>query len=184
MTPPAPTTLAALDDIMEDLILRFSSLFMDPTGMPLAWPHNHHIWLLPGTLPVAVRPYRYEHAQKVELESQCQELLRQGVIRPHSSVFSAPVILVKKGDDSWRMCVDYRALNRKMIKHKYPIPVLEELLDELRGAIFFTKLDLRSGYHQVRMNDDDVEKTAFRTHEGLFKFLVMPFGLPNAPMTF
>jgi hypothetical protein len=165
---PAPTTLAALDDVMGDLLLRFSSLFAEPTGMPPARPRNHHIRLLPETLPVAVRPYRYAHAQKAKLESQCQEFLRQGVIRPSSSTFSAPVILVKKSDDSWRMCVDYCALNSKSIKDKYPIPVVEELLDELWGAIFFTKLDLCSGYHQVRMNDDDVEKTAFRTHEGLF----------------
>jgi hypothetical protein len=182
--PPTTAMVATADNIMEDLLLRFEGLFSEPTGLPSERQRCHHIRLLPGTAPVAVRPYRYAHTQKAELERQCQDMLRQGVIRASSSAFSASMLLVRKADSSWRFCVDYRALNSRTVKDKYPIPVVEELLNEPCGAVFFTKLDLRSGYHQVRMNADDIEKTAFRTHEGLFEFLVMPFGLANAPATF
>jgi hypothetical protein len=139
---------------------------------------------VPGTAPVVVQPYRYAHAQKTELERQCANMLHQGIIRHNSSSFSMLVLLVRKSDDSWRLCVDYRALNAKTVKDRFPIPVVEELFDELRRAKFFTKLNLRSGYHQVRMHPDDMEKTAFRMHQGLFEFLVMSFGLTNASATF
>jgi hypothetical protein len=171
-------------NLMESLLLDFSDIFEEPRGLPPQRHHDHRIHLLPGTTPVAVHPYWYPQLLKDEVERQCADMLEQDIIRTSTSPFSSPVLLVKKADGTWRFCVDYKALNNKTVKDKFPIPVVDELLDELRSAKFSTKIDLHNGYHQVRMHPDDIAKTTFRTRQGHFEFTVMPFGLTNAPTTF
>jgi hypothetical protein len=171
---------AAIQEILD----RFSSVFEDPKVLPPHRQFDHAIHTLPEVAPVNSKPYRYAPFQKTEIERQVKEMLAAGLIVPSMSPFASPVLLVKKKDGTWRFCIDYRRLNSVTVKSKFPMPIVDELLDELAGSRFFSKLDLRSGYHQIRMVEADELKTAFKTHHGQFQFRVMPFGLTNAPATF
>ena len=145
---------------------------------------QHQIEIEPGSKPPYRPPYRLGPAEQDELEEQIKDLLAQGFIRPSCSPYGAPVLFVPKKDGRWRMCIDYRALNKQTIKDRYPLPRIDLLLDRLGQAKVFSKLDLAQGYHQIAMTEDSIEKTAFCTNLGQWEYLVMPFGLCNAPSTF
>ncbi|GKA56752.1 reverse transcriptase [Tanacetum coccineum] len=162
----------------------FEDVFALPTELPPQRTHDHKIPLVPNTPPINIRPYRHPLSQNDAIEVMVKELMDSGVIRASHNSFSSPIVMVKKKDGPWRMCVDYRQLNKYTVKDKFPKLVIEELMDELGGFAVFFKLDLRSRYHQITMNEEDIGKTAFRTHESHYEFLVMPFGLTNAPSTF
>jgi hypothetical protein len=177
-TPPVPQDLQAL-------LSKHQMVFSTPQGLPPSrGVHDHSIPLVPKSLPPNIRLYRHPFSQKNEIEKMVQELLNACVIHPSTIPYSSPVVMVLKKEGSWRMCPDFCALNKLTIKDKFPIPVIDDLLDELSGTQFFTKLDLHSGYHQIHMKEADIPKMAFQTHEGHYEFLVMPFGLCNAPSTF
>ena len=156
----------------------------DLYGLPPQRQVEFRIDLVPGATPVAKSPYRLAPTEMKEMSLQLQELQGKGFIRPSHSPWGAPVLFVKKKDGSMRMCIDYRELNKLTIKNRYPLPRIDDLFDQLQGAKYFSKIDLRSGYHQLRVQEDDIPKTAFRTSYGHFEFTVMPFGLTNAPAVF
>ncbi|XP_066373668.1 uncharacterized protein [Miscanthus floridulus] len=169
---------------ISQLLQDFQSVFQPPAGYPPPRNYEHDIPLLPGATPVLVHPYRYPPAVKDEIERQITEMLNSGIIQHSQSPFSSSVLLVKKKDGTFWFCVDFRQLNAITVKTKYPVPVIEELLDELHGASWFTSLDLAAGYHQIRLKPGEEVKTAFQTHMGHYEFRVMAFGLSGAPATF
>ncbi|KAL4334296.1 hypothetical protein GQ457_07G004020 [Hibiscus cannabinus] len=134
--------------------------------------------------PVSISPYRMAPKELKELKTQLQELLDRGFIRPSTSPWGAPMLFVKKKDKSLRMCIDYRQLNKLIVKNNYPLPRIDDLFDQLKGATVFSKIDLRSRYYQLKVREQDVLKTAFRTRYGYYEFLVIPFSLTNAPTAF
>ncbi|KAD6454277.1 hypothetical protein E3N88_08983 [Mikania micrantha] len=167
------------------IVRDFPEVFPDELpGLPPVRQVEFRIDLIPGAAPIAKTPYRLAPSEMQELSSQLQELLDQGFIRPSFSPWGAPILFVKKKDGSFRMCIDYRELNKVTIKNRYPLPRIDDLFDQLQGSRHFSKIDLRSGYHQLRIHEDDIPKTAFRTRYGHYEFLVMPFGLTNAPAVF
>ncbi|GJU06561.1 putative reverse transcriptase domain-containing protein [Tanacetum coccineum] len=156
----------------------------DLSGLPPTRQVEFQIDLVPGAAPVARAPYRLAPSEMKELSEQLKELSDKGFIRPSSSPWGAPVLFVKKKDGSFRMCIDYRELNKLTVKNRYPLPRIDDLFDQLQGSSVYSKIDLRSGYHQLRVREEDIPKTAFRTRYGHYEFQVMPFGLTNAPAVF
>lgn len=152
--------------------------------MPPERQGDHRIPLLEGAQPFCLRPYRYNPAQKTEIETQIKEMLDKGWIKLSTSPFSSPALLVHKTTGDWRLCVDYRRLNALTTKNKYPLPLIEDLLDELHGAQWFTSLALCSGFHQIRMAQGEEYKTAFQTHHDHFEYNVMPYGVTGGPPMF
>ncbi|MCO5554859.1 hypothetical protein L7F22_008395 [Adiantum nelumboides] len=164
-----------------------SDVFIDdiPGGLPPKRGDDAHaIELIPGSSPPNKLPYRVSQAQQEEIMRQVNKLVEKGMVRPSSSPFCSPVLLVHKKDGTYRMCVDYRALNKITIKNKFPVPRIEDLFDKLQGSTYFSRIDLKSGYHQIRIVNEDILKTAFCTTFGIYEYLVMPFGLTNALATF
>ncbi len=151
-------------------------------GMPPDRDVEFLIDLLPGSGPIAKRPYKMSVDELKELKKQLGEQLQKGFIQPSSSSWGAPVLFVEKKDRSQRLCIDYRSLNEVTIKNKYPLPHIDVLFDQLVRAKVFSKIDLRSGYHQIKIRASDISKTAFSTRYGLYEFLMMSFGLTTKIM--
>nr|GEZ45187.1 retrotransposon protein, putative, Ty3-gypsy subclass [Tanacetum cinerariifolium] len=172
---------------LEDLLVvqEFPEVFPeDLLGIPPTQQVEYQIDLIPGAAPVARAPYRLAPSKMKELAEQLQKLTDKGFIRPSSSPWGAPVLFVKKKDGSFWMCIDYRELNKLTVRNRYPHPRIDDLFDQLQGSSIYSKIDLRSGYHQLRVREEDIPKTAFRTRYGHYEFQVMPFGLTNAPAVF
>ena len=177
------TTPSSVEEVR--VVRHFLDVFPDDlSGLPPVRDVEFTIDLLPGTDPISLVLYRMTPAELRELKIQLQELVDKGFIQPSVSPWGAPVLFVRKKDGTLRLCIDYRQLNRVTIKNRYPLPRIDDLFDQMRGARVFSKIDLRFGYYQLKIRNDDVPKMAFRTRYGHYEFLVMPFGITNAPATF
>lgn len=181
-----PDRVVAIPDTMRGLLEQYADVMPKelPDGLPPKREIEHRIELEPGARAPAKAPYRMSPKELTELKIQLGELLESGKIRPSIAPYGAPVLFQEKADGSLRLCVDYRGLNKVTIKNKYPVPLIADLFDRLSRARVFTKLDLRSGYWQVRIAPEDVPKTTMVMRYGSYEFLVMPFGITNAPATF
>ncbi|GJT12473.1 putative reverse transcriptase domain-containing protein [Tanacetum coccineum] len=184
VTTSKPQTLDEAINIAQRLMDQVTKHDPNLPGLPPVRQVEFQIHLIPKAAPVAQTPYRLALSEMQELSNQLQELADQGFIRPSTSHWGAPALFVKKKDGSFRMCIDYRELNKVTIKNHYPLPMIDDLFDQLQGSSAYSKIDLRSGYHQLRVRDEDIPKTAFRTRYGHYEFQVMPFGLTNAPVVF
>jgi hypothetical protein len=167
------------------VVREFADVFPEELpGMPPERELEFTIDLKPGTEPIARTPYRMSTPELQELRMQLKELLDLGLIRPSVSPWGAPVIFIQKKDGSWRLCIDYHQLNKATIKNQYPLSRIDDLFDQMKGATVFSKIDLRSGYHQLQIKEDDIPKTTFKMRFGHYEFTVLPFGLTNAPGVF
>jgi hypothetical protein len=176
------TKLATPSECIRRVLEEFPDVM--PENLPPRRRADHAIKVMPGVAPPSKAPYRMSHEELKELKVQLEELLAQGYIKLSKSPYGAPILFVHKKDGTLRMCVDYRALNKATVKNRYPLPRIDDLFDRLSGAKVFSRIDLGSGYYQIRIAEGDEEKIAYRTRYGSYKFLVMPFGLTNAPATF
>ena len=167
------------------VVREFPYVFQDDIAeLPPEREVEFTIDLIPETKPISIPPYRMAPTELRELKAQLEELLSNGFIRPSISPWGAPILFVKNKDGSLRLCIDYRQLNRVTIRNQYPLPRIDELFDQLQGSRVYSKIDLRLGYHRLRVQESDVPKTAFRTRYGNYEFLVMPFGFTNDPAEF
>jgi hypothetical protein len=179
----------AFQDVVSNLedhgvLKEFEDVFQEVPGQPPKRDIDFSINLMLGAAPISKSPYRMSTLELKELQLQLEEILNKGYIHPNVSLWGAPILFVKKKDGMMRLCIDFRQLNKVTVKNKYPLPRIDDLFDQLKDAKVFSKIDLRSGYHQVMIKDEDISKTAFRTRYDHYEFTVVLFGLSNAPAVF